>query len=48
MHAIHLLLLTHVQVHGIASWFDAYFQGSDSTLVLSTAPQSAPTHWYQV
>lgn len=36
------------QLHGLASWFDAEFTGTDRALVLSTAPSSPLTHWYQV
>eukprot|EP01025_Chloroclados_australasicus_P006194 TRINITY_DN12017_c0_g2_i2.p1 TRINITY_DN12017_c0_g2~~TRINITY_DN12017_c0_g2_i2.p1 ORF type:complete len:557 (-),score=33.73 TRINITY_DN12017_c0_g2_i2:190-1860(-) len=35
-------------VHGIASWFEVSFQGSQSTKILSTAPGLAPTHWHQM
>mmetsp|Transcript_106948 Transcript_106948/g.300759 ORF Transcript_106948/g.300759 Transcript_106948/m.300759 type:complete len:554 (-) Transcript_106948:133-1794(-) len=35
-------------VHGIAGWFDAYFEGSDQTVLLSTAPWCPGTHWYQI
>ena len=35
-------------IHGIGAWFDAYFCGSQSFIVLSTSPASAPTHWYQM
>jgi histone-arginine methyltransferase CARM1 len=35
-------------VHGIAGWFDALFEGSQSTVVLSTAPWCPGTHWYQI
>jgi len=35
-------------VHGLAGWFDASFDGSTSTVVLSTAPWCPGTHWYQM
>jgi len=35
-------------VHGIAGWFDAVFEGSDSVVTLSTAPWCPGTHWYQI
>mmetsp|Transcript_2025 Transcript_2025/g.5829 ORF Transcript_2025/g.5829 Transcript_2025/m.5829 type:complete len:535 (-) Transcript_2025:157-1761(-) len=35
-------------VHGIAGWFDALFEGTDATVVLSTAPWCPGTHWYQI
>jgi histone-arginine methyltransferase CARM1 len=35
-------------MHGISSWFDAYFIGSSQEVVLSTSPYNPPTHWYQV
>lgn len=35
-------------VHGIAGWFDAIFEGSNTTVVLSTAPWCPGTHWYQI
>jgi len=35
-------------IHGIAGWFDALFEGSQSTVVLSTAPWCPGTHWYQI
>jgi hypothetical protein len=33
--------------HGVGCWFDANFLGSAHHVVLSTAPSSAGTHWYQ-
>lgn len=35
-------------VHGISSWFDTIFSGSNTEVVLSTSPRSPTTHWYQV
>jgi hypothetical protein len=35
-------------VHGMAGWFDALFQGTNSHVVLSTAPWCPGTHWYQI
>eukprot|EP00441_Pelagodinium_beii_P040205 CAMPEP_0197632300 /NCGR_PEP_ID=MMETSP1338-20131121/9116_1 /TAXON_ID=43686 ORGANISM="Pelagodinium beii, Strain RCC1491" /NCGR_SAMPLE_ID=MMETSP1338 /ASSEMBLY_ACC=CAM_ASM_000754 /LENGTH=526 /DNA_ID=CAMNT_0043203859 /DNA_START=51 /DNA_END=1631 /DNA_ORIENTATION=+ len=35
-------------VHGMAGWFDAYFEGSNQTVLLSTAPWCPGTHWYQI
>lgn len=33
--------------HGIATWFDADFFGSDKQVVLVTAPHAPVTHWQQ-
>lgn len=35
-------------IHGIAGWFDAVFEGSQTTVTLSTAPWCPGTHWYQI
>eukprot|EP00887_Chlorella_sp_A99_P004236 scaffold15.g4236.t1 len=35
-------------VHGIASWFDVLFDGSQSQRWLSTAPGLPITHWFQL
>jgi len=35
-------------VHGLAFWFDVAFEGSSSTIWLSTSPTEPLTHWYQV
>lgn len=35
-------------VHGMAGWFDAYFEGTNQTVLLSTAPWCPGTHWYQI
>lgn len=35
-------------IHGVAGWFDAIFEGSQSSVVLSTAPWCPGTHWYQI
>lgn len=35
-------------LHGIASWFDTSFQGSNQEVILSTSPYNNPTHWYQI
>jgi hypothetical protein len=35
-------------VHGIGSWFEAHFLGSQQLVVLSTAPSAPATHWYQM
>eukprot|EP00929_Paragymnodinium_shiwhaense_P024847 TRINITY_DN1517_c0_g1_i5.p1 TRINITY_DN1517_c0_g1~~TRINITY_DN1517_c0_g1_i5.p1 ORF type:complete len:547 (+),score=148.56 TRINITY_DN1517_c0_g1_i5:95-1735(+) len=35
-------------VHGVAGWFDAFFEGSNRTVLLSTAPWCPGTHWYQI
>lgn len=35
-------------VHGLAFWFDVAFEGTQTTVWLSTAPTEALTHWYQV
>ncbi len=34
-------------MHGLGCWFDIDFQGSAASVVLSTAPGSPGTHWYQ-
>ena len=34
-------------VHDMAGWFDCYLEGSDATILLSTAPWCPGTHWYQ-
>lgn len=34
--------------HGLAFWFDVEFVGSQESVVLSTGPNDATTHWYQV
>lgn len=34
-------------VHGISGWFDAFFNGTNKAVALSTSPFKAPTHWYQ-
>ena len=34
-------------MHGIGGWFDISFNGRQSTVVLSTAPDQPGTHWYQ-
>eukprot|EP00947_MAST-08B_sp_MAST-8B-sp1_P002657 g2657.t1 len=34
-------------LHGIASWFDVVFEGSEATIPLTTAPGAPDTHWYQ-
>lgn len=35
-------------IHGLAGWFDAAFDGSNASVVLSTAPWCPGTHWYQI
>eukprot|EP01068_Selenidium_serpulae_P003943 Selendium_serpulae@DN3351_c1_g1_i1.p1 len=35
-------------VHGLAGWFDVYFDGAEKPIAFSTAPTEAPTHWYQI
>merc|ERR1719343_1439441 len=32
----------------MAGWFDAIFEGSNATVLLSTAPWCPGTHWYQI
>jgi histone-arginine methyltransferase CARM1 len=34
--------------HGVATWFDVSFLGTDHQTYLSTAPNAPLTHWYQV
>lgn len=41
-------LITTGMVHGLAFWFDAAFQGTNTTIWLTTAPNQPLTHWYQV
>uniref|UniRef100_A0A0G4HJJ8 type I protein arginine methyltransferase n=1 Tax=Chromera velia CCMP2878 TaxID=1169474 RepID=A0A0G4HJJ8_9ALVE len=35
-------------VHGVAVWFDIFFEGGSSSVGFSTAPGCPPTHWYQM
>ena len=35
-------------LHGVGSWFEAHFGGSQQLVVLSTAPSAPATHWYQM
>ena len=35
-------------MHGVSSWFDTYFIGSNQEVTLSTSPYNNPTHWYQI
>mmetsp|Transcript_55036 Transcript_55036/g.117456 ORF Transcript_55036/g.117456 Transcript_55036/m.117456 type:complete len:542 (-) Transcript_55036:185-1810(-) len=35
-------------IHGLAGWFDCVFEGSNTTVTLSTAPWCPGTHWYQI
>ena len=39
--------LTVALLHGLACWFDVTFKGTSAEVVLSTAPYSSGTHWYQ-
>eukprot|EP00049_Salpingoeca_infusionum_P003760 m.70563 g.70563 ORF g.70563 m.70563 type:complete len:137 (+) comp12263_c0_seq8:101-511(+) len=39
---------TPTDVHGITSWFDSTFDGSQEQVHLSTSPFTPTTHWYQV
>lgn len=34
-------------MHGLAAWFTVDFIGSQTRVVLSTAPDQPGTHWYQ-
>lgn len=34
-------------MHGFGCWFDIHFEGTASTVTLSTSPDSPGTHWYQ-
>jgi hypothetical protein len=34
-------------VHGLASWFEAHFEGSNCNVILSTSPWDPLTHWWQ-
>jgi len=33
--------------HGFVGWFDVVFEGSDTSVTLSTSPESGYTHWRQ-
>lgn len=35
-------------LHGLAFWFDVFFDGTNRTVRLSTSPTEPLTHWYQV
>ena len=35
-------------LHGLATWFDVDFLGSQRAVTLSTSPKAPPTHWYQL
>lgn len=35
-------------IHGVAAWFDVFFNGTTNPLWLSTAPGQPVTHWYQI
>ena len=35
-------------MHGLGCWFDVDFLGSQAHVTLTTSPESAGTHWYQV
>lgn len=35
-------------VHGFAGWFDVTFDGASETVLLSTSPEAAHTHWSQL
>ncbi|XP_055342781.1 histone-arginine methyltransferase CARMER-like [Paramacrobiotus metropolitanus] len=41
-------LINTGMIHGLAFWFDAAFQGTNTTIWLTTAPNQPLTHWYQV
>eukprot|EP00931_Biecheleriopsis_adriatica_P116477 TRINITY_DN92115_c0_g1_i1.p1 TRINITY_DN92115_c0_g1~~TRINITY_DN92115_c0_g1_i1.p1 ORF type:complete len:657 (-),score=126.19 TRINITY_DN92115_c0_g1_i1:41-2011(-) len=34
-------------LHGLATWFEAHFEGSACNVVLSTSPWDTLTHWWQ-
>lgn len=34
-------------MHGLGSWFDIFFNGSNKNIILSTSPELPTTHWYQ-
>jgi len=34
-------------LHGVATWFEVYFEGTDCTVMLSTSPWDTLTHWWQ-
>lgn len=36
------------QVHGLAGWFDVFFDGTQECVKLSTAPDAPRTHWMQL
>mmetsp|Transcript_81710 Transcript_81710/g.157782 ORF Transcript_81710/g.157782 Transcript_81710/m.157782 type:complete len:651 (-) Transcript_81710:58-2010(-) len=33
-------------LHGLAGWFDAHFEGSSCSIILSTSPWDTLTHWW--
>lgn len=35
-------------LHGLATWFEAHFEGSSCSVILSTSPWDTLTHWWQV
>eukprot|EP00955_Chlamydomonas_euryale_P050654 354622-Chlamydomonas_euryale.AAC.7 len=35
-------------IHGVACWFDVFFNGSKNGIWLSTAPGLPTTHWFQL
>eukprot|EP00923_Selenidium_pygospionis_P006933 GHVN01011929.1.p1 GENE.GHVN01011929.1~~GHVN01011929.1.p1 ORF type:complete len:654 (-),score=101.76 GHVN01011929.1:927-2888(-) len=35
-------------IHGFAGWFDVLFEGSNTHVGFTTAPNAPPTHWYQI
>jgi histone-arginine methyltransferase CARM1 len=45
---IDVVALRTAHIHGIASWFDVAFCGSERKVWLSTSPSEPLTHWYQV
>jgi len=34
-------------LHGLATWFEAHFEGSSCSVILSTSPWDTLTHWWQ-
>ncbi|CAH0476793.1 unnamed protein product [Peronospora belbahrii] len=43
----HFVVERTAVMHGLGCWFTVDFLGSEARVVLSTAPESAGTHWYQ-
>lgn len=42
---LQLMVVAPTTVHGIACWFDVFFDGANNPTWLSTAPGLPTTHW---